>query len=106
MPNVDSVVDLLQWRRSRTASADGPWRPAPEPSEDEVFTRLERAVRRLDSVASAALEASGSVDGWVETELLAIMGALAMDLLQDAAVRAEHLAERLSALGGSASARR
>jgi len=106
MPDMDTVVDLLQWRRSRTAVAHEPARPSPESSEDEVFGRLERAVRRLDTVASAAIEASGSLDGWVETELLAIMGALAMDMLQDAAVRAEHLAGRLSGLGGSARARR
>ncbi len=84
MLGMDTVVDLLQWRRSRRAEG-----------VDEV-ERLERAIGHLDSVASASLEGTGPLEPWVETELLAILGALAADLLADAAVRAERLAGRLA----------
>ena len=58
------------------------------------------------ALASAALDTHGSLEGWVETELLAIMGALAVDLLTDAAVRAERLTDRLAGLERSAGTRR
>ena len=84
MLGMDTVVDLLQWRRSRVAEG-----------VDEV-ERLERAIQRLDSVASASLEQAGALEPWVETELLAILGGLSADMLGDAAVRAERLAGRLA----------
>ncbi len=84
MLGMDTVVDLLQWRRQRRAEG-----------VDEV-ERLERAIEHLDSVASASLEGAGPLAPWVETELLAILGALAADMLSDAAVRAERLAGRLA----------
>ena len=84
MLGMDTVVDLLQWRRSRRAEG-----------VDEV-ERLERAIEHLDSVASASLEGAGSLEPWVETELLAILGALSADMLSDAALRAERLAGRLA----------
>jgi hypothetical protein len=80
---MDSVVDLVQWRRSRVAEAD------------DGVERLERAVRRLDELATARLEVAGPLEPWVETELLAIMGALGMDLFEEAAARANRLADRL-----------
>src|SRR5206468_9004615 len=80
---MDTVVDLLQWRRTREA---GP--------TDEL-RRLEAAIRRLDEVASSTLDAGGQLEPWVETELLAIMGSLSIDLFEDAAARAERLADRL-----------
>jgi hypothetical protein len=90
MLGMDTVVDLLQWRRSRRAEG-----------VDEV-ERLERAIQHLDSVASASLERAGPLEPWVETELLAILGALAADLLTDATVRAERLAGRLASRTRSA----
>jgi hypothetical protein len=84
MLGMDTVVDLLQWRRTRRAEG-----------VDEV-ERLERAIEHLDAVASASLEGAGPLAPWVETELLAILGALAADMLSDAAVRAERLAGRLA----------
>ena len=106
---MNTVTDLLEWRRTRPSelgrTVPPPTSPPDEVSEDDL-ARLERAIRRLDSVASAALDASGALEGWVETELLAIMGALATDLLVDAALRAERLADRLARGGRSARARR
>jgi hypothetical protein len=103
---VDAVIDLLQWRAARRdprdERPDGPW----EPDEDREVKRLERAIRRLDAVASAALDTQGSLEDWAETELLAIMGALTVDLLTDAAARAERLTDRLSGRQRSAGARR
>jgi hypothetical protein len=87
---MDTVVDLLQWRRTRGTDAT-----------DEL-QRLEGAIHRLDAVASAALAERGELEPWVETELLAIMGALSMDLFDDAAERAERIAERLSSPASSA----
>ena len=93
---MSTVIDLLEWRRSRAPGGAEPAATGDERTQIELLDRLERAIRRLDSVASAALEASGALEGWVETELLAIMGGLAIDLLLDAATRAEHLADRLT----------
>jgi hypothetical protein len=81
---MDAVVDLLQWRRARRLEPLG------------QVERLERAVARLDAVASESLERSGELEPWVETELLAIMGALSMDLFDEAAARAERVADRLA----------
>ena len=81
--DMDAVVDLLEWRRSRVVGAD------------DGVERLERAIRRLDELATARLEAASPLEPWVETELLAIMGALGMDLLDEAAARADRLADRL-----------
>jgi hypothetical protein len=89
MLDMDTVVDLLEWRQARLA-ASAP--PHPEVGVD----RLERAIRRLDSVASRALQVGGALEPWVETELLAIMGALSMDLCDAASERAERVAERLA----------
>jgi hypothetical protein len=90
MLDMDTVVDLLQWRRTR----------GPDTTDD--LQRLEGAIHRLDAVASAALADGGELEPWVETELLAIMGALSMDLFDDAAARAERVADRLSRSPSSA----
>ena len=42
------------------------------------------------------LDGAGQVQPHVETELLAIMGELTMDLITEAAARAERLADRLA----------
>jgi hypothetical protein len=85
---MDTVVDLLEWRRSKMAAGHG------HPEVD--VERLERAIRRLDSVASRALESGRALEPWMETELLAIMGALSMDLFGEASERAERLADRVT----------
>jgi hypothetical protein len=81
------LVELAAWR-ARNAVAVGA-------EDDGEIRRLEVAVARLDEAATARLEA-GRLTASVETELLAILGALAADLVDEAAARAERLAKRLS----------
>jgi hypothetical protein len=60
-------------------------RPAP-------LARLERAIGRLDPLVNGG---TGRIGPRVETELLAITGAVTAGRVEDAAARAERLAERL-----------
>jgi hypothetical protein len=72
-----SVVDLAAWREAR---------------DHDPVQRLERAIARLD----ARLEGgTGRIGPRVEAELLAITGAITAGLQEEAAERAERLAERL-----------
>jgi len=73
------VIDLQRWRELRERS--------------DPVARLERAVRRVDKLVSAG---AGRIEARVETELLAIAGALSTGLVEDAADRAERLAGRLA----------
>ena len=89
------VIDLEAWRRRRPRMDESPcldlgrhglWRrPAP-------IARLERAVGRLDPLVNGG---TGRIGPRVETELLAITGAVTAGRVEDAATRAERLAERL-----------
>jgi hypothetical protein len=83
---MDNVVDLGTWRQTRDA---------PDRTDETDIRRLELAVSKLDAAASARLEA-GRLEATVETELLAILGALAADLVDEAAARAERLSKRLA----------
>jgi hypothetical protein len=72
-----TVVDLAAWRQAR---------------ERDPVTRLERAISRLE----ARLEqGTGRIGPRVEAELLAITTAMSAGHQEDAAERAERLAERL-----------
>lgn len=71
-----TVVDLVAWREDR------------EPG----MARLERAVAELDEVVRGRRR---GVPDWAVTEILAIQGCISLDLLEDAAERAELLAGRL-----------
>jgi hypothetical protein len=57
---------------------------------------LERAVDRLHELVTVTLGSGTRLTPPVETELLAILGELTIDMVQDAAVRAEHLPDRLA----------
>ena len=57
--------------------------------------RLEDAIRRLDDLAGRARGGEAIVDAAVETELLAVLGALTAGNVEGAVCRAERLAERL-----------
>lgn len=71
------VIELSDWREAR---------------ERDPVVRLERAIARLE----AQLErGSGRIGRRVEAELLAITGAMTAGLQDEAAERAERLAERL-----------
>jgi hypothetical protein len=71
------VVDLRAWLERR---------------DHDPMTRLERAIARLDGLLARG---SGRLGGRVESELLAITGAVTAGLEDEAAERAERLAERL-----------
>ena len=78
------VVDLRAWRirRERAVPASAP-RPAP---------RLDAAVARLERLMRSG---TGRISARVETELLAITGAVTAGRMREATRRAERLAERL-----------
>jgi hypothetical protein len=73
-----SVVVLSEWRERREA---------------DPLSRLDRAIARLDALLRRS--GSGRLAGRVESELLAITGAVSAGLEDAAAERAERLAERL-----------
>jgi hypothetical protein len=89
------VIDLEAWRRRRPPTdvdaalerarhgRSRPWAP---------LARLERAIGRLDPLVNVGTSRIGPR---VETELLAITGAVTAGRVEDAASRAERLAERL-----------
>jgi hypothetical protein len=60
--------------------------------ERDPVRRLERAISRLDRLVASG---TGRIGRIVETELLAITGAVAAGLPEQAAARAERLADRL-----------
>ena len=72
-----SVIDLSAWRELR---------------ERDPVGRLERAIARLESLLERG---TGRLGPRIESELLAITGAVTAGLQDEAAERAERLAERL-----------
>jgi len=78
-----SVVDLAAFRERRSNG-----RP------DPALERLERTVGLLDALVAHASTRS-RIDRSVETELLAITGAVSLGLAEEAADRAERLIARL-----------
>jgi hypothetical protein len=72
-----SVIDLTAYRDAR---------------QSDPTTRLERAIARLERQLELG---SGRISRRVESELLAITGAVSAGLPEEAAERAERLAERL-----------
>ncbi len=91
-----AVIDLRAWRQRREppASGDGPRHDVgPRRERDHrPLPRLENAVARLERVMRSG---TGRISARVETELLAITGAVTAGRMREAARRAEHLAERL-----------
>jgi hypothetical protein len=90
---MDGVIDFAAFRKRREAL---------ESISDEGTTsasdlaRLERAVDRVHALVGAGGGADGKLVPSVETELLAILGELTIDLVGEAATRAERLAARLA----------
>jgi hypothetical protein len=74
---VGQVIELSEWREAR---------------ERDPVARLERAIARLETQLERG---SGRIGRRVESELLAITGAVTAGLQDEAAERAERLAERL-----------
>lgn len=92
------VVDLEAWRLRRQglpvrrAPLDsGPDAPVPDEGPGHV-ARLDAAVRRIER---AMRSGHRRISARVETELLAITGAVSAGRMKEAATRAERLAERL-----------
>jgi len=92
---VGRVIELDAWRRRRLPADEdaslglarsGLARPS------GLLARLERAIGRLDPLVNGG---TGRIGPRVETELLAITGAVTAGRVEDAASRAERLAERL-----------
>ncbi|MFL5737473.1 MAG: hypothetical protein ACJ76P_09040 [Actinomycetota bacterium] len=82
------VIEMAAWRERREAE-----QPAPE------VERLERAIARLDGilerVTGHAPTAESRADPRLETDMLAISGAISAGMVDRAAVLAEELARRL-----------
>jgi hypothetical protein len=85
-----TVTDLTRWRaqRERTAAARSL-------VTVDAVRRLERAVRRLDPAVANVAAPDGTVDPRIETELLAITGAVSIGETDQALERAERLADKL-----------
>jgi hypothetical protein len=85
---VGRILDLEAWRHEH--------RLVVREVDDEValqpLRRLEQAIRRLDGLVARG---TGRISSRVESELLAIMGAVTAGRPEEAAERAERLAERL-----------
>ena len=89
------VIELDAWRRRRPQIAEhGGLDVEPDGHEGRPIplARLERAIGRLDPLVNGGTSRIGPR---VETELLAITGAVTAGRVEDAATRAERLAERL-----------
>jgi hypothetical protein len=90
-----TVIELDIWRRRRPRIAEhGELDVGPDGHEGRPvpLARLERAIGRLDPLVNGG---TGRIGLRVETELLAITGAVTTGRVEDAATRAERLAERL-----------
>jgi hypothetical protein len=106
------VVSLSEWRarrgrdRLRGAAERRPLLGHPEGAppgpletdEGRWVDRLERAVGRLEPLLARAARPDGRLDRALETEVLALVGAVSAGLLESAAARADRLVARLSAL--------
>jgi hypothetical protein len=79
-----AVIDLAAWRRRREHVVLIEDR-VPVPRLDAAVARLERLMR----------SGTGRISARVEAELLAITGAVTAGRMEEAAARAERLAERL-----------
>jgi hypothetical protein len=91
MGQVISIESWLQGRGQPEKGRRGPSAPDVE--------RLERAVARLEPLLDrmGAHPAGSGMD--LETELLALSGAVSLGLYEEAADRAERLADRLASRG-------
>ncbi len=94
--SMGDVIRLEEFRR-RQEPSDHPAFQEPSPGSPGEVERLDAAVARLQRLVERALEKSGRLNDKLETELLAIMGELAVGLVSEAAARAERVAENLGA---------
>jgi hypothetical protein len=85
-----TVTDLSLWRAQRARAS-----ALRSPVTVDAVRRLERAVGRLDPAVASVAAPDGTVDPRIETELLAITGAVSMGETAKALERAERLADKL-----------
>jgi hypothetical protein len=85
---VGRILDLETWRRDHRLVV----REVSDEVAQQPLRRLEQAIRRLDGLVARG---TGRISSRVESELLAIMGAVTAGRPTEAAERAERLAERL-----------
>jgi hypothetical protein len=90
---MDGVIDFAAFRKRREALES----MSDEGTSASDLARLERAVDRVHALVGAGSGADRKLVPSVETELLAILGELTIDLVGEAAARAERLAARLAA---------
>jgi hypothetical protein len=81
------VVQIAAWRKRRETA-----HPAGEAGEVE---RLDRAIERLDGILERVIGRTPAPDPRLETDMLAITGAISAGMVDRAAVLAEELARRL-----------
>ncbi|HEX9123756.1 MAG TPA: hypothetical protein VF984_10455 [Actinomycetota bacterium] len=94
------VIDFGAWKqgrrlvvRSDEPTQEGLFLEAARAAPGSPLRRLEQAIARLDPLIHRG---SGRIGARVESELLAITGAVTAGRIDEAAVRAERLAERLA----------
>ncbi|MBI4259774.1 MAG: hypothetical protein HY658_04340 [Actinobacteria bacterium] len=93
-----TVIDLAGWLRRQDRGGElGP--PSVRASDDDPVARLDAIVSRLDPLLEE-VKAARRRDALVETEILAITGALSLGLAEEAADRAERLVARLEDRSG------
>lgn len=85
---VGTIIDFEAWRSERRLQV----RNVPEHRDDAAVRRLEHAIDRLDALVARG---TGRLASRVESELLAITGAVTAGRTDEAAERAERLVERL-----------
>jgi hypothetical protein len=90
---VGQVVDLEAWRARREGvPVQTALVPRADPGPRRDVARLDAAVRRIERSMRAGRR---RISARVETELLAITGAVSSGRMDEAVTRAERLAERL-----------
>jgi hypothetical protein len=101
---MSSVVSLQEWREGRGRRPRPPGSGLGLPTAGEPsgpVERLERAIQVLDPLVDRLL-ARGHLEPATETELLAVLGEMALGEVGLAADRAERLAQRIAGEKGGA----
>lgn len=94
------VIDFERWSAERARGGGRPPRTMVEGWLDPAVHRLDRAVTRIDRITTRVQARGGSLAPDVETELLALVGQISLGMVDEAASRAERLAD---VLGGARS---
>ena len=96
-----TVVSLERWRDGRPRPTLRPPRVPTEGPAPQALERLELALGVLDPIVVRLLD-HGHLDEATETQLLAMLGEMALGEVELAANRAERLAQRIDGERGGA----